>query len=130
MIEDLPLDIYNDQILKALKEIIDENNIVIDEFEIESRELSSTKIKKKYKHVIDKLFTRTSDEIEELFLLSYGIIDKFNLTPENFVMCLNKKNRLKLRDFADTVKNTTYYKKKETERTEKRRKNKLIYEDF
>jgi hypothetical protein len=124
--EESNIELYQDEILKALKEISIEEGLHVAEDEVESRNLSSAKIKKKYKNVIDKLFTKTSEDAEELFNLSYGIIDKFNISPESFVMCLNRQNRQKLRGFASNNCNANYYQKKEYERTLKRQKKKSI----
>ena len=89
--------------------------------EIDQQKLSASKIKIKYRKVIDDSFTLATKNYDKLFDVAKIIITEYNITPEGFVMCLNNENKLKLKNYADNHYCTEYYKQKEKERFIRRR---------
>jgi len=129
--------IVNEEYVKENKKIIENISYLLNDIkkeknvnssDLNSCELSSAKIKKKYKKTINEAFTKIIENFDELFDVAYIIIEDFNITPENFIMCLDNDNRQKLRNYAENNFNIRYWKEKERERNEK--KNKKKYSEY
>lgn len=112
---------YLDEVTEAINSIktkeISKNGLK----EIEEKKISASKIKIKYRKLIDDSFTEVSTRYDKLFDVAKIIIDEYNLTPEGFIMCLNDENKQKLKNYADNHFHTNYYKQKEKERFEARK---------
>ena len=102
----LNLDICED-LMKDIDDIIDEEDSAVTD------ENTPVRLRKKYRSQINDLFEEKAGTCEDLFSLSYILIQQFNINPESFLMCLEPESRIKLRNYALNKYNTDYHIRRE-----------------